>query len=52
MIAFQFHSRAFLVTPVLVFEHGECLAPGCDAQHWSVHVGWLLWSVSIYSPAE
>jgi|GEM_PF-2836299 len=41
----EFHPEALLILPLLGFSMGECENPDCQAEHWMISAGWLMWSV-------
>jgi len=47
MIYFHHHDDTFLVTPSLVIQATQCDNPECQARHWSLLLGWFVWSCEI-----
>lgn len=46
-IFLEFHAESLLVLPLLGVALGECENPKCEAEHWMVSIGWLLWTAEI-----
>ena len=44
----EYHSDILLLLPELTVSAGVCENPECDASHYKLSVGWLLWSFNIY----
>lgn len=47
-IEFEFHPEVLLVLPLLLIGHGECENPQCNAEHWVIALGWIVWDISLF----
>lgn len=45
---FEFHPEMFFILPMVGVQRGTCDDEACDAQHWSVSIGWRCWSLNIF----
>lgn len=45
---FESHPDALLITPLVLIGRGECENPECQAEHWVLSLGWLIWDVSFF----
>jgi len=47
MIEAEYHPDMFLALPMLAISREECGNPECRAEHWMLHLGWLVFSIHI-----